>query len=694
MDTPMTPVMPTAADTTQAVVERPSSVRSSPLADRLKAEAEKSRVVRDKMADGEWTENVAYRKGKPFKEASSEHRVSVPVDWSFTKSKEAGLFSQVPQVILTPKHDKYKSAVPMFQRELNTVLIEDVKIDVTMEEALADVINAAGLAIVMCGYTATFEDTKVPSQDTSTLTAEQVQMAIQQGAITMLPVKKRVDCQFFGNRLSPSQALWATNFKGSDFDDADWVGYDGSCTWASGLREFGVTPERPDGLKPDMKEKACGGAETPTTLSDNPEQSELADDSEMMSYTRIFYWAARQDPDEKYLKKIKTIVWVNGIDKPVIHEDLPGQKWDAASKSFIGVTKYPLRFCTLTYISDTPVPPSDSEIGRPQVDEQNRSRQQIILQRDRSAPMRWGNINRIDPMIMASLMRGDDYQRIIPVNGDGNSAIGETARANYPAENWEFDRIFKQDQMDAWQVGPNQTGSFNTSGRTAAEANIVQSGFATRQAKERGKIAKFFCGIAEVVAGYMQVFHDVEKETALLGPDGVQRLGAWDRNTVAGAKFVFTIREDSTVKLDSSQRLQQIEKYLNLVGKSGFVNVQAVIEEYTSISGYDTAKFIVQPNPPKPEPPNISLRASGEDLQNPIVGPYLISLMQKGHPVTPEDVEAAKTLLIASSSEVAPPPMPGAPPGGPTAMPPETPQPPKEYGPMERVTKRVNEIGG
>lgn len=687
MDTNPIAAPPVAPGAPPAAVEKKAEKpKAPPTWKKFVPLIEESRTVRKSLVENEWKRNVEYRRGKPYPGELDVDRVSVPVDWSFTKAKEAGLFSQVPTVLLEAAHDRYKAAVGPMQKELNDVLSKQVKIEVAMEESLADVINAAGIAGTLCGYLATFEDTEVPSQDVSAFPPEVQQALFDNGIVKMLPTKKRIDCRFYADRLSPSQLLWPKAFKGSDFDNADWVGADLSGTWAQVLREFGKTAERPNGLTPEMKDKVCGGAIEPNTLSE-PTEGDKPDTNENVSYTRIFFWAARQDPEETKLEKIRQLVFVNGIEAPVVDEDLKWQEWSPSTESFIGITKFPLRICTLTYISDQPVPPSDSEIGRPQVDEKMRSRSQMVLQRDRAQPMRGVNVNRVDPMVLANLMRGET-QQIIPVNGDPSQAFAEVTRASYPRENWDFDRVTDKDLMDAWQVGPNQSGNFNSGGRTAAEANIVQGNFASRQAKERGKITKYFLGIAECIAGLMQLYYDGPKEDALIGPDGVKQMtGAWDRKAVSGAKFVFKIREDATVKLDSQQRIDQVTKFLNIAGKSGFVDVKPIMEELAALSGLDPARVVIQPNPKAPEPPNVSLRAGGEDLRDPIVGAYLVALMQKGHPVSKDDVEAAKQVLISASSPAAPLPPPPPGPGGP-------PQPPENYGPMERVTKRTDEMGG
>jgi hypothetical protein len=458
-----------------------------------KSRIEESRRNRKEFKDT-WAENVQRRKGKPYKETGTTDRAVVPADWSFTKAKEAQMFSQVPTVILTPEHPVYKPAVPVFQKELNHVLTKLVKVDVVMEESLPDAINKSGIAGCKVGYMATFVPAKMPSHDVSQFPPELQQQLELTGTVphpetgqpvTLLDTMKRVDCKFYATRISPDQLLWPKDFKGSDFDEAAWVGWDGSYTWAQALREFGYAAEkRPNGIKPEQKQAVCGGADMDRVSTDENDDTSDNDAHLRVTFTEIFYNAAKDDPNELLFDKIRRKVYVDGIDTPVIDEDFNGQEWSEETESFIGLTKYPIRFLTLTYISDEAVPPSDSEVGRPMVDEQQRSRTQMMLQRDRATPLRWANTNRVDPMVLQNIGRGA-YQQIIPVNGDGTNALGEVARAAYPHENWDFDKTLRGDLMEAWQVGPNQAGGFNMTGRTASEAGIVQENFQTRARKSR-----------------------------------------------------------------------------------------------------------------------------------------------------------------------------------------------------------------
>jgi hypothetical protein len=56
---------------------------------------------------------------------------------------------------------------------------------------------------------------------------------------------------------------------------------------------------------------------------------------------------------------------------------------------------------------------------------------------------------------------------MIPIQGNGSAAVGEVARASYPAEEFGFDRIVKSDLQEAWRVGSNQVGNFASGERSA-----------------------------------------------------------------------------------------------------------------------------------------------------------------------------------------------------------------------------------
>lgn len=328
---------------------------------------------------------------------------------------------------------------------------------------------------------------------------------------------------------------------------------------------------------------------------------------------------------------------------------------------------------------------------RPQVNEMNKSRTQIMLQRQYSLPLRYADPNRVDPSILQSLMRGD-WQGIVPIQGNGGSAIGEVARAAYPPENHSFDGIIRSDIDNITGIGPNQQGDFGRGRQSASESNIVQQNFQTRIGRERAKVTKFIVSIAEVIGGLLCLYDDPSSFGEGFNPAVSRTLS-------------YSILADSTVLMDSTQRREAIKDFINFTAKSGWVNLEPVMRELATLSSLDPNAVIKAPQPEPPAQPNISLRLTGtEDLMLPM---SLAMLLKSGQAPTPDLIEQAKKLIeLAMQQPLMPEPMaaPGtttAPPGLPPPMaPPQTVTPPEAPPPgvgeanpqlqaMDKVLKRT-----
>lgn len=599
-----------------------------------------------------WEENVEYRRGKPFSVETDDDRVNVNADWALVKSKHAQLWSQTPSVVLTAKRDELKPLAPAFSRELNETLT-GANVGAAMDECVLDCINASGIGAMIVRYESRTEQVDVPAVDPVAAAA------LQQGgrAVPTVKATRVTSKRFVAERFSPSDLLWPIEFDRSDWDQAPWLGRSGRMSWAEAKHAFA--------LKDTDREKVCGGAERRQTLRDD--EATGADIAADVEYDEIFYWQHRFDPAAKYFTAIQRLVFVHGIDKPVVDEPWNGQAFDPGTGQYFGARRLPIRVLTLAYISDDAIPPSDSAIGRPQVNELIRTRTQMLLNRERSIPIRWHDVNRLDPLVAANLMRGT-WQGSIPVQGNGTAAIGEVARAAYPRDDYQLDTIAKHDLQEQWSLGSSQMGVFASGERSATEANQIGAANAARIGYERSRVAAFFVGAAEVLAGLLALYGDLEGV-----PEGI------DRRSLAQA-FTFTIRPDSAVLRDANARLQQLSQFLNLTAKSGFVNVGPVIEEMCQLSDLDPALIIKQPEGRPPDPVNISVR-NAEDLMNPL---FLALLAKTGQAPSPEELQAAQQMIAVAFGRA---PLPVVPPSPP-------PQGDPDFGPMERITKRVEEIGG
>jgi hypothetical protein len=654
-----------------------SGVKGEELDPRL--QAFKARISRCQMLRRnliqDWSLNVDYRRGKPFEDDSDNDRIQVTVDWSATKAKQAQLFSQVPEVRLTHKQDAYKASAPMFAKKLNDMLCL-AKVGNAMDETLPDTINAAGFGTVLVSYEALTEDRdipQVPPQVAAQLKAYGKEVPTQ-------TVQVILNRRFLVGRVSPSDALWDIAFAGSDFNDSPWVGRDGRTTWAGAKRNWK--------LSEDQKSTVCGGdtrSTQDTIASDGTNQKYK--EADIVEFEEVFYRRHLYHDDETNYDAIHHLVFLNGITAPVVDELWAGQKRDDQDPSKIyGSRKYPLQFLTLTYLTDECIPPSDSAMGRPTVNELNRSRTQMIKNREASTPWRWFDVNRVPNEVQTQLMRGT-WQGALPMNGNGNTAMGEVARAAYPNEDFNFDNIAKQDLRETWQV--EDTVGNGPAIRSAEEARNRQGNFQTRIGYERARCAKFFVNIAEVMAGLLALYGEFTDEEK-------QRLGGLDPRMLADY-YSFNVRADSTLLLDSEQRVERLMKFLNMTAKSGFVDVAPIIAEICELEGLDPGVIMKQPPQPGPDPLSTSLRLTGaEDLQNPLV---IAMLMKADQFPSPEQVNNAKIVLamLQQQPTAAPPPTgeggPQGPDGGPSAPPPAggpgQPPPPPAGGPPPPAGGRI-----
>jgi hypothetical protein len=610
-----------------------------------------------------WVSNIDYRRGKPFASQTDEDRIAVNLDWTLTKSKQASLFSQVPQVRVdhAPQTNQAGPWLHLFEQRLNDTLVT-AGIETAMDEVLPDVINAAGIGAVLVSYEAIQVPKEVPVQDLSMLPPEQAQQVMASKVmpdgtpLQMESVPQIVDRKYSITRISPADLLWPINFTGADFDHAPWIGHSGKCSWPEAQRRFG--------LEDADKEKVVGGGGGDKSVVDklthDIDKDKVATDDEV-SFDQVFYKEYQYSPKATNYNQVRRLVYVEGKDDAVIDEEWKGQKMDPAMNLVTGSTKCPIRVLTLTYITDETIPPSDTAIGRPQVNEINKSRTQMILQRERSLPVRWFNVDRIDTMIQQSLMRGT-WQGMIPVQGDGSRSIGEVARGAFPQEDFEFDRIAKSDLNESWQVGPNQLSSFGQGRHSASEANITETNFQTRIGRERAKVAKFFVSIAEVLGGLLCLFEDPTSFGQGFDP-------------ALSRTLAYSILADSTVLVDSQQRLTRLINFVNFAAKSGWIEIGEVLKEIATLSGLDPNVVVRPPQPAPPAEPNISLRLTGvEDMLNPLT---LATLMKSGQAPTPDLIEQAKKLIqLAVTPPLGQQPGMATPPGMPGPNIQQTPAPP------------------
>jgi hypothetical protein len=564
---------------------------------------------------GDWQDNVNRRKSTRSRRVTAADSTatttdpvdgSVNKDWPLTKAKTALLYSQTPEIRLSTENPQAASIIPGYAKSLNAT-IEQAAVGAAIEEELADVINASGIAGVIIACEKRTETRDVPTMDP---------MVAGMSGMTDIPTAPMTtitDIRYPVRRISPASLLIPSDFTGSIYDQARWLGYEDGMPWAVAQAEFGLSDDQKDAvLGVDRRTQSSNSLNTDTTTYR---------DTQVVNYTEIFYWRHYYDPEETSFAALQRLVFVDGLEEPVINEPYTGQQRQPDG-SIVGVTRNPIQILTLTYISDDALPPSDSTISRAQINQLERSREQMELQRRHAIPIRWGDTNRISANTRARLEKGD-YQSFIWTNGPGERAIGEVARAAFPQEKYELDAVIDREITDQWTVGPNQSGSFNSGERSAREAGIVQQNFQTRIGQERAKVERHFIAIAEVLGGLMALHGATPIPPALLG------------------SITYGIHADSTVLLDADAQIDRLMKGLNLTAQSGFVNPKPIITKIWELLGEDPTQIVIDPQPKPPEPVKVSV-SKAEDLVNPIM---LATMLHTQQGPGPDDLSAAIKLL-------------------------------------------------
>lgn len=583
---------------------------------------EQIRASEDKIARyaPSWKKNLRQLTATPLDLTPKTDTVIVPLDFANVEQKKAQLYFRNPEVQLTaaPGHEARADAVQAFGHLLNETLGPDgVDAEAMMDEVLTDVLCPAGFGCTVLGIDLTQDGT------------EQIQVGEkpveQPGAVLNLTpmmepvyadVPNIIHQEYFWSRISPLYAIVPERFHGSNYDRAVLLGYGFEMDRPVAMRRFGLTE--------DEARQASGEAKR---LNED-EQPKGRDQDVVYGYC-LSYNASVIRPDEvKHPEERWRLIIVKGVDRILVH-DRPYQRYAPDGKTLIGLRGHFIHIYAPRYLSDSAFPPSDVSMSRHQVDELSKGRSQMIQQRDRSRPMRQINITQVDPDQAEKIKQGQ-YQEIIFSNSS-EPIVQEVARAQFPRENFEFNRVIKADVSEAWALGNAQRGLAEETRRTATELSIQQGSSDTRLERERNRLAKWYSKGAEKLAGLMQLFEDERTVVNIIGEDGVEKLVAWDL-TALPARFVCSAKPDTMVRQDAAGEFKRALDLYQMVANDPNVNRVEVLTALFRKANQDPTKLVVRDLPEKkPEPPKVSFAFKGEDF-NPSMPqfPIVQQVMQEG----------------------------------------------------------------
>lgn len=564
--------------------------------------------------------NVRRYQVKHLDIAPAADTVVVPDDYANVEQKKAQLFFQSPEVALKATMPGLEKAVPVFQAVINEKLGPD-EIDALsmVDEVLFDVLCPAGFGATKIGVdvVSAMVDVPIMSPEAATLAGLQPDQIPTQKAPSI------IHQEYFWKRFSPGNLLYPDDFTGSNFDDAAWLGMRYPIDAAVGRREFKLAADTGKEVKLAdddmlMAPKPDGGGDRSAT-------------PKLICY-EIWYKAALFDPKERHPKKIRQLVFVDGVDAPVIHRDSPYQAWDAFGRLVTGMEGFPIHVLTTRYVSDQALPPADCDITRVLNDEKSKFRTQMIQNRDRSMPQRAIN-TQIAGQEFKDAVTADSakaFQAVIFVDGPVEEAIKPLALASYPRENYTANDYCDSDTAKAWGMGPNQLGADDEMDPTATGASIKQGNTDIRMSKERNRVLNWYAKGAAKLGAVIQLFADDTAYVQVTGAEGPPKLEAWDKTTIAG-RYAFTVKADSGLKLDAMQEKRSALELYRVTANDPNIRRTELLKDIVNRYGFDADRLVAETLPePPPDKPNISLSISGMDL-NPVAPQYpaVLSILTK-----------------------------------------------------------------
>jgi len=597
--------------------------------------------------------------GKVYLATAEYDRVVVPKDYSKTERKKASLCFALPQVTLKPLQPVLTNAVAAFQSRLNAELGQNgVDAITAVNAALFDTLCTSGFGVVKIGYEPTVDGEEQVQAGTEQVPAPPSPGAVLNLSAPMIaqPIFRTqpriVYDRYFFEHVSPAKLLRPTDFRGGDHDKAPWLGVEFLIPTSVAVATFGVPAD------------ALHEADADDHLITVPPSGDDKPDH-MVKGWEFWYYAACFDPATPHPLRLRHLVFLDGLDDPVVHRDSPYQVFDANGRFVTGAIGHPIKVLTIRTLTDAASPKSDVEMTRPQVKELNRGRTQMLNQRDRNVPTRLGDVERLGGQETVDKINRGEWQAIIPVPGldPNNPPLQELARASYPPEDFTFDRIVNRDIDEAWGMGANQSGVETSEGKTATEQALVQRNSDARLDKERQLVLGWFAKSAAFLGALIQLFDDRAEMVEVLGVDGEAQLATWDRAAVQG-RFVYEVHPDAGQRIDGEKYLKDLMDGFNYLARDPHVQRTEIIRPIVAALKLDPSRVIVPQLPPKgPDPANVSFRFSGDDL-DPTQPKFAIIeslLKQSGYTIPPEALADAREHAALQAKVMAAAGIPGAP---------------------------------
>lgn len=444
---------------------------------------------------------------------------------------------------------------------------------------------------------------------------------------------------YYVARISPALALVPPEFRGGDYEQADWLGHD-----------FSMRTSAAEALGWDVPT----GKGASWDVDDDDRIMPLKKKGARQAQLRcreIFYYASRIDPTVKHPDKIRRLVFVSGVKDPVVHEDYKEQRFDARGRFVGGLRRLPIKVYTLRYVSDSAYPPSDCAITKRPVEELAEFRTIQMKHRRKASAQRWIDVHGIINDTIKRAVEKGEYYDTIPTDGPGDKFIGEIGQAHYPPDNVMSEDRIMADINRAWALGANSSSVQEKGSPTATEIASISQATANRMNGEADDTTQFWCRLAEAVGCLIQLHMTHEDYVEIVGEDGAKSVEAFTGDDIQGEFLYEAIPNSAQAPDAASDRDLALNRY-NLLANDPFANREQLYRDTVEAYDGDPDRLTKQPIQPPPDKPKVNVGITGVDL-DPSVPQY---------PNVQHLLSAAGIPMVAPVTVAQPPADPSQPP--------------------------------
>ncbi len=525
----------------------------------------------------------------------SRDHLKIPACYTYTEQKKSQLVAQLPRLVVTAKRPDSAAAAPLVQAIMNHLVSmpqpEGVDAMAMLRQVQHDALVPSGIFGCHIGYEMVQDGTKTMQTGTQPPPPPDPLAPPgtppPDGEPLMTEVPNVVYERYFMDRITMAKALIPDGFDQSvDYDRAPWLGFEFIDDLNLARVLWPVIPDDFEGLV---------GEDRHVINADGEEHRSTAPDRrKLVKGWQIYYRTAIFDPTEKHPYKFRKLVLIQGLKKPVCHEDSKYQ-WLEPDGTLGGMIGFPIHFGALKCVSDSAFPPSDTAFAMDLFQEINEGTSLMRQNRKRNVPQRVANKATMKEDDLSGFEKGIT-QAIIPVSApnfiDGKFVgIQAVDQSHFPQENFSFFSIATRGLQETYGLGAAPTGALpeGTASTSATQAGAAQTSSASRVGLDRNVLMAWYARACEKLLPLVQRFMTTPQYVNLLGPNDAMVLTQWTKDNIQG-KFAFSVLPNSSVDL-TEQRQEEMSWYA-IAAKSENVNRRELDIELTRAFGKDPARII------------------------------------------------------------------------------------------------------